>query len=153
MLKAGLPTNLALGDLFGEGTPEQELVNDMIVVLRRYAKLMQSKTVKRGIAEAKSRGRAIGGQRPDRLPASVISTIMQWRKEGCTQREITTMLNERGIPTTRGGTWHLRSVQLILARIEADTYRLKLGESRDDVQSSGRGVSHPSSQVQTYHPR
>jgi len=70
-----------------------------------------SKTPNSGVRE----GRPFDGRRPQHEPPTCSSVIDTIRAEGVTSATgIAKALNERGIPTTRGGRWQAVQVQRIL---------------------------------------
>jgi DNA invertase Pin-like site-specific DNA recombinase len=106
-------------------------------ILHIYAALAQkeramiSARTKEALAQAKARGVRLGNPNirdisakgaegmkaaADRFAANVLPLIQPLRAEGNSLREIAKALNERGVPTARGGQWAATQVADILKR-------------------------------------
>lgn len=138
-----IPSNLDLASFFPEGSPEGQLLADLLTSLRKYATDIHRERVRKSIKELQQKGYKHGGQRPDRLPREVLELISKSRRNGMTQREIAALLNERGYLSSRGGIWRLNTVQYALARIEAGTYRTNLGDDDTIIEHYERGPKNP----------
>jgi DNA invertase Pin-like site-specific DNA recombinase len=106
-------------------------------ILHIYAALaekersMISARTKEALAQAKARGVRLGNPRlsevsargassmkaaADRFAANVLPLVKPLRDEGKSLRAIAAALNERGVPTARGGTWAATQVADVLRR-------------------------------------
>jgi DNA invertase Pin-like site-specific DNA recombinase len=106
-------------------------------ILHIYAALaekeraMISARTKEALAQAKARGVRLGNPRlhdvrvkavesvkaaADRFAVNVLPLIRPLRAEGKSLREIAKALNERGVPTARGGNWAATQIAEILKR-------------------------------------
>jgi DNA invertase Pin-like site-specific DNA recombinase len=88
-----------------------------------------SRRTKAALAEAKARGRALGGLRDgtaqrnaaarakaDDFAEKVLPTITGRKAAGATLQEIADELNRMGVATARGGAWHPSTVRNALQR-------------------------------------
>jgi len=86
---------------------------------------------KAALAEAKAKGRKLGGIRPKTEARNVAiqqqamsqaervaGIVVPLRRQGATLRQIATALNASGVPTARGGRWQAVQVQRTLTRLE-----------------------------------
>ena len=91
-----------------------------------------SARTKAALAEAKARGKKLGGLRPKtearnqaiqanaKERAEKVAGIVQpLSKQGSSLREIADALNTCGVQTARGGKWHASQVKRVLERLEA----------------------------------
>jgi hypothetical protein len=106
-------------------------------ILHIYAALAEkeratiSARTKEALARAKAKGARLGNPRldevrgkgaasmkaaADRFAANVLPLIQPLRAEGRSLREIANVLNERGVPTARGGKWAPTQIADILKR-------------------------------------
>ncbi len=110
----------------------------MLAVFAEFERDRISERTKEGLAAAKAKGVKLGNPdlgklnqrhraKADVFALSLVPTIDDLRAEGhTTVRKLTDALNARQIATaTEGGRWHIRSVQLLLKRIQ----RLQESES------------------------
>jgi DNA invertase Pin-like site-specific DNA recombinase len=87
---------------------------------------------KAALAEAKAKGRKLGGLRDatgkrneavkaeaERQALRVAATVQPLRAQGKTLREIAEALNTSGVPTARGGSWQASQVMRVLGRLGA----------------------------------
>jgi hypothetical protein len=71
----------------------------------------------RQIGEARKAAIAALKANADQRAAIVLPVIREIQQAGATSlHQIANALNERGIPTARGGRWYARSVSNVLAR-------------------------------------
>jgi DNA invertase Pin-like site-specific DNA recombinase len=69
------------------------------------------------LAEAQSKGRAAVQQAADEFAANTLPIVRQLQSQGMTSlRKLAAALNERRVPTARGGTWQAVQVRNLLAR-------------------------------------
>jgi DNA invertase Pin-like site-specific DNA recombinase len=69
------------------------------------------------LPEAQAMGQAANREAADTFAANVLPIVRQIEAAGAkTHRAIATALNDRGIRTSRGGTWHHSTVRNLLAR-------------------------------------
>jgi DNA invertase Pin-like site-specific DNA recombinase len=122
-----------------EGPAGRFMLNQMVAVAELEAGLISART-KAALAAAKARGKSLGGDRGVRLTdearaagtahraakatdraRDLAPTIASLREAGITSASgIAKALNERGIPTARGGgEWQATQVQRVLARLDA----------------------------------
>jgi DNA invertase Pin-like site-specific DNA recombinase len=101
----------------------------ILAAVAEHEREMISARTKAALAAARARGRRLGNPRPD-LPAARASysakaarnranaapLVERLRLEGLSLRAIAKELNERRIPTERGGPWHASSVRGVLTR-------------------------------------
>ncbi len=93
-----------------------------------------STRTKAALAEAKAKGKKLGGLRPKtaarnqaiqtnaKARAEKVACILQpLRAQGASLREIAEALNTSGVPTARGGRWQASQVKRVLERIGADS--------------------------------
>ena len=107
-------------------------------ILHLYAALSEkeraliSQRTREGLQKVKERGVRLGnptnlreaqikGMESNRTNAnafaeSVLPIIHTFREKGLSLRKVVKELNERRIPTARGGCWHLKTLQNVLAR-------------------------------------
>ena len=87
-----------------------------------------SERTKVALAAAKARGRVLGSHGRDVLAprnraaadmfaAKVAPKVQALKARGLTVRQMAVELNDAGIPTPRGGRWHVASVHRLLQRI------------------------------------
>jgi len=116
-----------------EGATGKLLLQQMVAVAELEAGLMSART-KAGLAAAKRRGVKLGGNRGARLTAkqraagravlmararkralNLAPTIAELRAAGCESlRDIAAGLDQRGIPTAKGGKWSATQVMRLL---------------------------------------
>ena len=71
--------------------------------------------------EAAALGRRIQAADADRFAANVLPVIASLRAAGITDlRGLAAALDARGIPTARGGKWHVPNVRNVIARAQRD---------------------------------
>lgn len=117
-----------------------ELTLDLMAVIAEHERKMISARTKAALQAAKARGTKLGGLRAGSAltdaarakgvasrqakaagrSADIAPIIAEIRAAGAASlREIAAQLNERAIPTTRGGTWSAVQVQRVMARAKA----------------------------------
>jgi DNA invertase Pin-like site-specific DNA recombinase len=70
---------------------------------------------------AATKGRAVSKVAADNFAASTLPTIEAIQKAGVSSlRGIATALNNRGIPTARGGRWQVSNVRNVIARLQTN---------------------------------
>jgi DNA invertase Pin-like site-specific DNA recombinase len=108
----------------------------MHAVMAEWERDQISARTKAALAAAKARGVRLGAAGPSNLrplndsrqqAASMFAANLKGLVEGfhlrrLSQRQMAVELNQLGIPTPRGSTWHLYQVQLLLRRLQAATY-------------------------------
>jgi DNA invertase Pin-like site-specific DNA recombinase len=90
-----------------------------------------SARTKAALAEAKAKGKKLGGLRPKtearnkaiqanaKARADKVSGVIKpLRAQGASLREIAEALNTSGVPTARGGKWQASQVKRVLERLE-----------------------------------
>ncbi len=130
-----------ISSLMSEGVPfiVAELgVDTDPFILHLYAALSEkerrliSQRTKEGLARVKAKGKKLGNRtnlrkaqekgiqtnkkHADQFASSVLPIIQTFQQQGLSQRAIVEELNTRKIPTSRGGSWHLPTLQNILKR-------------------------------------
>jgi DNA invertase Pin-like site-specific DNA recombinase len=101
-------------------------VHILAAVAEEEARAISART-KAALAAAKARGVKLGKHgrtlaKANRKAAAaqaktLAPTLRELQNEGLSLRDIAEELNNRAIPTLRGGRWHLASVQRVLARL------------------------------------
>ncbi|AMB46896.1 recombinase family protein [Methylobacterium sp. AMS5] len=121
-----------------EGATGRFLLTQMVSVAELEAGMIGERT-RKALAAAKARGRVLGGRREnsaaihqtgapasravrtakaDKRAADLAPIIADVKEAGATSlREIAAALNERGIPTVRGGAWSAVQVQRAMSRL------------------------------------
>ncbi len=110
-----------------------EFTVHVMAAMAQHERTMISERTKAALAAAKARGVKLGGAKgtanlrkvnarrsaqADARAATLRSTLQGLRAQGLTQREMVEELNRAGLPTARGGRWHLPTLQRVLARID-----------------------------------
>jgi len=123
-----------------EGAVGRFLLQQMASVAELEAGMISART-KAALQSVKERGQTLGGfrgytpssddraegrkvntDRANTYAQRIAETITSIRAEGITTlRDIAQALNEKGLPTQRGGKWQPTQVQRVLARISAAT--------------------------------
>lgn len=93
-----------------------------------------------GGAPAYGQRAAEGGLEPDENEAAALAAAEEMREEGVSLRAIAAKLNDRGVPTKRGGTWHPNTVARLLdpAAREADNARAMAARDRKRLEGKAR---------------
>jgi DNA invertase Pin-like site-specific DNA recombinase len=91
-----------------------------------------SKRTKAALAEAKAKGKKLGGlrdatmkrnevlkQKAEARAQKVAGLLLPMKEAGKTLREMASELNTAGVPTARGGQWQSSQVMRVLKRLEA----------------------------------
>jgi len=91
---------------------ERELIPERTRDAMCYLKEHQKARSRPGFGYDIRRGKFI----PNAKEQEVIDQIVAWRKGGLTYQEIATLLDEKGVPTKRGGVWQPMTVQKIVRR-------------------------------------
>jgi DNA invertase Pin-like site-specific DNA recombinase len=97
-------------------TAEGRLVAQMLAAAAEYERAMVSKRVKRQHEARRARGEVWGvtaGNRPE-VAAEVREEILTRHKAGHSLNGIAADLNDRAVPTARGGRWHASTVRHIV---------------------------------------
>ena len=68
------------------------------------------------LKEAQQKGAATNKADAERFAQSVLPLIATFQEQGLSLRKIVTELNNRNVPTARGGEWHVTSLQNVLSR-------------------------------------
>lgn len=105
-------------------TPTGELIAHMVVAIAQWEARMIGLRTKEGLAETdKPLGRPrglpkTGGRTASPIPATTEATVRHLLDLDLSPRMIADRLNEFGVPSLRGATWHRESVRRLLARME-----------------------------------
>jgi DNA invertase Pin-like site-specific DNA recombinase len=95
-------------------TPSGEAMAHMLATFAQFERRLISERTKAALAQKRANGVRLGGV-PEIDPA-VEARILRERAEGIPFRAIAERLNGEGVPTARGGRWHVSTVQRVLAR-------------------------------------
>lgn len=125
-------TLLSVFDHLDTRSPEGEF---MLTVKLALAQLERKKTARRtkvALQEKRAQLAAIGeslGQKPvEKTDPKTAALILDLFNRGMSHRDITDELNRRGIPSVRGGQWHLTAVYRQVKRLAA----LRNGQGSQD---------------------
>jgi len=95
-------------------TPSGEAMAHMLATFAQFERRLISERTKAALAQKRAAGVRLGGA-PE-IPPEVEARIRRDRADGVPYRKIAEALNTQGVPTARGGRWHLSTVQRVLAR-------------------------------------
>jgi DNA invertase Pin-like site-specific DNA recombinase len=105
-----------------------EFVLHIMAAVAQQERRAASERTRAALAAAKARGRKLGNpklaQEHARQRAAaqahaeqLAPLLRQMEAEGLTRRAMLARLNAEGVPTVRGGRWHPRTLQLVLAHL------------------------------------
>lgn len=97
-------------------TPNGKLVAHMIMALAEWERELIGQRTKDALVAVKARGTKLG--RPSTLDPATETLIRMLLKSGQSYRTVAAGLNDAGVPTSQGGTWHASTVRLIATRAE-----------------------------------
>jgi len=116
--------------IYSQDNPSHFFVNGIMELLDQYQRLEIALRLKRGRAKKAQNGGFAGGQRAlgykhiivdnkpditiDKREAMTVSLINNLRKGGLSMKAIADYLNDKQVPTKRGGNWYASTVQYIL---------------------------------------
>ena len=102
-------------------------VHILAAVAEEEARAISART-KAALAAAKARGVKLGKhgralakanrKAADTQAKALAPILRELQNEGLSLRDMAVELNKRGVPASRGGRWHLRSVQRMLGRLK-----------------------------------
>ena len=119
--------NLVVLDLdLDLGSPSGRMVAHIVGAVAQYESDLIAERTAMAHRQMKKRGRR-SGQRPI-LDDEVRLMVAEARAEGRTYRAIAADLNDRGIPTARGGRWHPSSIAHVERSAAIDSSLLKAAE-------------------------
>jgi hypothetical protein len=76
---------------------------------------------KRVMALAQKKGARTNSETADTFARSTLPIIQAYQRQGLTLRKIAKELNNRGIPTARGGRWHDQTLVRVMKRTQSKT--------------------------------
>lgn len=89
------------------------LQTNVMASVAQYERDVISERTREALAAKRERGQRLG--RPSQLTPQLCERVLTLRQEGWTYQSIAALLNSEGLPTARGGTWGVSSIQSALA--------------------------------------
>lgn len=96
---------------------EREATSNRIKAALRVAKARGVKLGNPGAANVAPLAHKAHKEKADRFAGTVYAWISQWQRQGMSLSKIANELNNRNIPTARGGSWYSTTVRNIIARV------------------------------------
>lgn len=97
-------------------TATGELMANVIIAMARWESRRISERTKAGMRSKRARGEPVGRVKGTReIPPAVLERMRTERQEGRTYQAIADGLAADGVPTARGGTWHMQTVRQALS--------------------------------------
>jgi DNA invertase Pin-like site-specific DNA recombinase len=113
---------LSVNDKIDTSTPEGELVLTVKLAVAQYERKKTIQRTKNALSVKKvqlaAEGKQLGAPRVEEAAPEAVKLILELKKQGHSQRAIADILNQRGIPSAKGGTWRQNLVWRILDRAE-----------------------------------
>jgi DNA invertase Pin-like site-specific DNA recombinase len=110
-----------------------KLMVHMLAAFAEHERDQISQRTKAALAAAKARGVKLGQHgkvlaqkhriEADQFAARIAPTLTDMKRKGMSVRTITKMLNEKAVPTAKGGKWHVPTTHRLLKRIERLTQK------------------------------
>lgn len=99
-------------------TPTGELVANITSSVAQWERRIIGQRTSEALQAMKARGIRLG--RPVKLPGDVRIQIATRRAAGASLRSLADELNDQGIPTALGATWHASTVRAVLRSLDLD---------------------------------
>jgi DNA invertase Pin-like site-specific DNA recombinase len=97
-------------------TAAGEMLAHVMASFAQYERRLIAERTKAALKAAKARGTHVG--RPVSTPKNIEQLIVEARRSGVSYWAIRKRFETEGIPTSRGGRWHISTIQKIIKRNE-----------------------------------
>ena len=121
---------VAVAEGFDLSTDSGEMAAGVLAVVAQYERRLIGARTREAMAAAKARGARFG--RPVEHSPAARQMVVAMRESGATLQQIADRLTLEGVPTPRGGRWHLSTVRSILVSHRLD---VEASDARDRAES------------------